>query len=329
MPPIPNPFEKKDKPETGAPPVGLEAAEPDPAGAQRKKIIVSSVIAVVILILFAAVPTAIIEISKSQKKASPTSSLSITPRPSVDPKETTTLGPERIFLIRTATQNIPYLLSFTVPKGWSARFSNSPTAAFPWEDSVLTHALLSGYSPLSSANINVPTLNYIALIDITNWLNSNKNVVSMTPVQKQQWFATLNSITPENFTRLSPTIINPRLPKEEGGRQHLQAVATADNTLKGISYITNRSNSDYTPEIIMMLVGKYQGHSYVLYAQHSIRDQAWASISALRARNDSGASAQVAATTANFARGTIGTDTVEIHTEFLNAVQSMKLQQSE
>jgi hypothetical protein len=330
MPPIPNPFEKKkDQPISGAPPVGLEAAEPDPAGSQRKKLLIGSIIAVVILVLFAVVPVVYLQINKSKKAANPTSSLSITPRPPVDPKATSTLGPQRLFLERTATQKIPYDLTYTVPTAWNTKFSTTPSNDLRWNDSVLAVAMISGYSPLSSANINIPVNNYVALIDITNWLASKNNPVPMTPAQKQQWFATLNSVTPENAARVSAAAINPRIAKEDGGRQHLQAVAVADNTLKGISYITNQSNTDYTPTIVIMLVGSYQGRSYVLYGQHAIRDQSWASISALKARNDSGSSAQIAATTANFAAGTIGTDTVEIHTEFLTAIQTMQLKQVE
>ncbi len=318
---LPNPFHKEPV-ESGAPPVNPDVPEPDPGAAQKKKLLTIAIISGIILLTFMAVP-AILLSSRKKPNPTPSNSLSVTPRPSVDPNATTQLGPERIFLEVSATSRVPYDLTLTVPQAWEASYSSQTSKAYPWEDSILVRAALSRYSPLSSTNTSLPSGNYIAIMDITNWLKSTKNVVPMTIAQKQTWWNNLKSINPENYARVSAATMNPRLTTEPGGRQHLEPVAVAENGFKGISYITNTSATDYTPQIILMLVGVYEGRNYVIYAQHNVRDQAWAAISALRARNDSGASGQVSATTSDFSRGALGQDTIAIHDEFLKAVQTL------
>lgn len=325
---IPNPFKPKEPVETGAPPVNPDVPEPNPGAAQRKKILIGAGLGLGILVMFAIVPAIMLSGSK-KPSATPTNSLSITPTPSVDPKATSQLGPERIFLTVSATSTVPYLMQMTVPSGWQARFVTQPSKAYPWEDSILTRAIISQFSPLSSTNTSLSSGNYIALMDISGWLKSNRNVLPMTVAQKQQWYAALAGIDPENYTRVTATLTNPRVANESGGRQHIQPVAIAENGLKGVSYITNTSNTDYAPQIILMLVGSYEGRQYVIYAQHNVRDQAWASISALKARSDSGTAGQIAATTSDFSRGVLGQDTIAIHDEFLKAVQSTSFKPAE
>lgn len=300
-----------------------------PAERQKRKIIKLSIIALAIILVFAIVPIIILTVAKNTKKATNNNNLVITPKPSVDPGAVSELGPERIFIRNNASFNVPYNLSITVPTAWDAAFSNAPSRAYPWENSTLIQALTSKFSPLSRSNTNIVSGNYIAVIDVTEWLKTDKNVVPMSPAQKQKWFNDLTSINLQNFVTLSATLPNPRLSTEAGGRQHLAPVAVAENRLRGISYLTNRSMNAYTPEIITMLAGTYEGKNIVIYSQHNVRDTAWATINELRERSDQATNTKIENTTADFQHGLLGADTTAIHDEYLKAINTVSLKLAE
>lgn len=298
-----------------------------PAERQKRKLIKIAIISIVTILLIVMVPVIILTIAKNTKKETTENNLVITPKPSVDPNATSDFGPERVFVRNAASFNVPYNLKITVPTAWDAAFANSPSKAYPWENSTLTQALTSKFSPLSSSNTSIVSGNYIAIMDVTEWLKTDKNVVPMTASQKQKWFNDLTVITPENVSALAPSIPNPRLSSEAGGRQHLTPVSVSENRFRGLSYITNRTSSAYTPEIITMLAGTYEGKQLILYSQHNVRDTAWATINELRERSDQETTAQINATVADFQRGLLGADTIAIHYEYLKAINttSMKL----
>ncbi len=303
--------------------------ELSPGEQQKRKIIKIAIIATVGVLILTIVPIIILTIAKNTKKETTENELIITPKPSVDPKATSDLGPERVFVRNAASFNVSYDLTITVPTAWDAAFTNATSKAYPWENSTLTQALTSKFSPLSSSNTNIVSGNYIAIIDITEWLKTDKNVIPMTTAQKQKWFNDLTTVTPQNVTALSPAIPNPRVSSEAGGRQHLTPVSVSENRMRGISYITNRTTSAYTPEIITMLAGTYEGKQLVIYSQHNVRDTAWATINELRERSDQETTAQINATTSDFQRGLLGADTIAIHDEYLKAINTISLKLAE
>jgi hypothetical protein len=296
-----------------------------PAQIQKRKIIKVAIIGVVILLVFSLIPMVIITVSRSTKKQTTENNLVITPKPSVDPKATAELGPERIFIRTPASFNVPYDLKITLPSAWEAAFTDSPSKAYPWENSLLIQAIVSKFSPLSSTNLDVVSGNYIAIIDATEWLKTDKNVTTMSAAQKQQWFASLASITPENVSQLAGSIANPRLSSEAGGRQHLTAISASENNWRGISYLTNRATTDYTPEIITMMAGSLEGKNIVIYSQHNVRDTAWATISELKQRSDKETTAQINNTVGEFQRGLFGADTLSIHEEYLKSIATISI----
>lgn len=300
-----------------------------PAELQKRKIIKIAIIAVVAIALITIVPVIILTVLQNTKKETTDNNLVVTPKPSVDPTATSDLGPERVFVRNAASFNVPYNLAITVPTAWDAAFTDSPSKAYPWESSTLTQALTSKFSPLSSSNTSIVSGNYIAIMDITEWLKTDKNVVPMTVAQKQKWFTDLTAITPQNITTLSSAIPNPRLSSEAGGRQHLTPISVTENRLRGMSYITNRASSAYTPEIITMLAGTYEGKKLIIYSQHNVRDTAWATINELRERSDQETTAQINATVADFQRGLLGADTLAIHDEYLKAINTVSLKLAE
>jgi hypothetical protein len=147
----------------------------------------------------------------------------------------------------------------------------------------------------------------------------------MSAAQKQQWFASLASITPENVSQLAGSIANPRLSSEAGGRQHLTAISASENNWRGISYLTNRATTDYTPEIITMMAGSLEGKNIVIYSQHNVRDTAWATISELKQRSDKETTAQINNTVGEFQRGLFGADTLSIHEEYLKSIATISI----
>lgn len=300
-----------------------------PAERQKRKIIKLSIIAGAVVLVFVLVPVLILMIAKNTKPKTTDNTLVITTKPSVDPSAVSDLGPERVFIRNAASFNVPYNLAVTVPTAWDAAFTNTPSRSYPWENSTLIQALTSKFSPLSSSNTSIVSGNYIAVIDVTDWLKTDKNVVPMTIQQKQQWFNNLVGINPQNYVNISNQTANPRLSSEAGGRQHLTPVAVAENRLRGISYITNRSMNAYTPEIITMLAGTYEGKNIIIYSQHNVRDTAWANINELRERSDQETSAQTNETTADFQRGLLGADTIAIHDEYLKAINTVSLKLAE
>lgn len=297
----------------------------DPGQIQKRKIIKSAIIGALILLVFAVIPIVIINISRSNKPKTDENNLVITPKASVDPKATSDLGPERIFIRSAAGFNVPYDLKITTPSAWSAAFTNSTSRAYPWENSLLVQAITSKFSPLSTTNLDVVSGNYIAIIDVSDWLKTDTNITTMSAAQKQQWFASLANITPENVGQLSGSIPNPRLSSEAGGRQHLTAISTSENNWRGISYLTNRTTTDYAPEIITMLAGSLEGKNIVIYSQHNVRDTAWATISELKQRSDKETTAQINNTVGEFQRGLFGIDTAAIHDEFVKAINTLSI----
>lgn len=300
-----------------------------PAELQKRKFIKIGIIAAAAIALIVIVPVIILTVARNTKQDTTDNNLVITPRPSVDPNATSDFGPERVFVRNAASFNVPYSLSITVPTAWDAAFSDSPSKAYPWENSTLTKSLTSKFSPLSSSNTSIVSGNYIAIMDITEWLKTDKNVVPMTTAQKQKWFNDLTAVTPQNVTTLSAGISNPRLSSEAGGRQHLTPVSVSENRFRGLSYVTNRTTSAYTPEIITMLAGTYEGKQLIIYSQHNVRDTAWATINELRERSDRETTAQINSTVADFQRGLLGADTIAIHDEFLKAVNTTSLKLAE
>lgn len=300
-----------------------------PAELQKRKIIKIAIISVAAIFIITIVPVIALAILQSTKKGTTDNNLIITPRPAVDPNAISKLGPERVFVRNAASFNVPYNLAISVPTAWDAAFSDSPSKAYPWENSTLTQALTSKFSPLSSSNTSIVSGNYIAVMDITAWLSNDKNIIPMTPAQKQKWFNDLAAVTPENFNAISATSPNPRLNSEAGGRQHLTPISISENRFRGISYVTNRTMTAYSPEIITMLAGTYEGKKLIVYSQHNIRDTAWATLNELRERSDQETSAQTNSTATDFQRGLLGADTIAIHDEYLKALNTITLKLAE
>lgn len=297
-----------------------------PGEMQKKKIIKAAVIGIVAMVGFIIVLVVILSvIPKNTKKTDTDSSFVITPRPSVDPASTSQLGPERVFIQRSTALNTPYDLRMTVPTAWDARFSNAPSKSYPWETSLLIQAMLSKYSPLSSSNINVQSGNYWAMMDVSTWLTNDKNAVPLTPAQKQAWFVSLQSVTPESYQSVAASVPNPRMASEAGGRQHIEALSVAGNTFRGISYLTLPNTTSYTPMIVTMMTANLDGKSIAIYSVHNVRDSNWAKVNELRERSDPQTNAQTAAAVNDFKAGKLGDDTVLIHDEHIRAISTMTL----
>lgn len=89
--------------------------------------------------------------------------------------------------------------------------------------------------------------------------------------------------------------------------------------------MTNRTTTDYTPEIITMLAGSLEGKNIIIYSQHNVRDTAWATISELKQRSDKETSAQINNTLGEFQRGLLGIDTTSIHDEYVKAINTISI----
>ncbi len=325
--PAPNPFTTKE-PQTGATEPAVPAFTPgpneaSPADRQKRKLLIIALCGVGFILLFGIVP-AIILLSRPRKtSSSPTPTPTLAAKPSVDPNALVTLGPDKVFLKKTSTTNVAYDISIKVPEAWRGRFGTTPTKAYPWEDSVLITALPSNYSGLSSSNPNAPSDNYFAVIDVTDWIKSSRNIITLSPAQKLQWYTKLVAVSGPKADTLTEGIINPRLAAEPGGRQHLKTLELANAGLHGISYITMRSDKSYAPEIVTMVAGTYEGRSLVLFGQHQLRDAKWTEISGLRGRSDSSAGEVETAAINDFKAGKPSEDSVAMHDELLKTLNSL------
>lgn len=299
--------------------------ELDPGELQKRKILRAAIIALIAMFVFVSIIVAIVSLA-SRRPTRPTTNpqaTSIAPKPNLDANAVSKLGPERLFITKTATQKVPYDLSITTPTAWQSKFSDQTSANYPWENSILVQAMLSRFSPLSTTNIDISSGNYLAIIDVTGWLTTNQNVIPLNAAQKQAWYASLTSVTPENVGRIGANLQNPRL-REAGGRQHIQPIATTNNTFRGFSYLTLTSQN-YTPAIVTMLAGTVEGRSLVVYSVHNVRDSLWASNNELRERSDPGYAQSNSSAVSAFASGQLNDDSLQIHNEHIRAVSTLSL----
>ncbi|MCC7543470.1 hypothetical protein IT415_02060, partial [bacterium] len=270
---IPNPKLQKIY---GTPSLDPGASGPKPF---TKKLILVGLVGAIIIVLFVAVPA--ILLSTNKKKVLPTESVSpsITTRPSVDASARTDIS-QRFFLRPPGAKAIAYDIGLTVPVSWEARFSTQPTGAYAWTDTYLLVALLSKFSALSSTNLNTPSNNYLALIDSTEWMGTNRGPISLSPEQKRASVNALNSVNDGNpgSAAGAQSLL---LSNDPGGRQFVQPIITQDQKLRGITYLTLTKDGEYQPRQIVMLSGSISGRQVLLFGNYEVRDHYWAELSNL------------------------------------------------
>lgn len=302
---------------SGPPPIG------DDGGAGKKKLLIITGIAVLLLLLIILIPTTILTIDRSQKRFTPTPTpLPANNVPIVDSSARSELK-QQFFLKATTTTRTAYDLNVKVPTAWSTSFSTAPTADYPWESSLLAISLVTRFSPLSSANPSAPAKNYLAIIDVTDWLGNDKNKIPFPAALKQSWYATLRGITAETAVSTGASLPNPRTTSEPGGRQKITYISTKDDKFHGISYITLFSDKGYDPQLVTMMAGVLDKRNVVIYGVQGIRDKRWSELLALQTARDPSFNDQLNQTITSFKADTISDDAQAIQKEMLEAVDSM------
>lgn len=293
-----------------------------PAAQQKKRLIMIGGGSLLFLAIIGTVPFLFLSTSPKKTKTTPT----ITPTPTQKEQVEATATKEitsRVF-IKATSGRTSYDLSVSPPIGWNASFSTTPAApAYPWAGSLLVSAVRSGYSPLSTANVNTPSTNFIALMDATDWLSSTQNPTPMTAAEKQAWFAAVNTLSESAITPAT-TIKNPTT-TTESGRQSIKYTQAKDGSMHGFSYLTQPSAGRYEPSMITVMVGKLGERSVILYGQHALRDKQWSDLANLQSTSDSSYAARRDAAIAGFASGKLNDDTIAIFDEFMKSVQSFKI----
>ena len=276
----------------------------------------------IFLALIGTVPFLFLSTSSKKPKTTPTA----TPTPTVKEQLEATASKEitsRVF-IKAASGRTSYDLSITPPIGWNASYTTNPLSpSYPWAGSLLVSAVRSTYSPLSTANVNTPSTNFIALMDATDWLNNTQNPTPMTAAEKKTWFAAVNALT-ESSANAASGIRNPTT-TTEAGRQSITYTQTQDGSMHGFSYLTQPAAGRYEPSMITIMVGKLGERSVILYGQHAVRDKPWSDLANLQATSDSSYALRRDAAVAAFAAGKLNDDTVAIFDEFTKAVKSLKI----
>lgn len=330
--PAPNPF-TKDLTDTSKPPVHQAEAGPVPAiGAessagmkQKHKLMIIGGVVVGFFLLIVGIPLAVLNNQTATGGFTPTPSPeALTNNAKRDAQSRSDLT-QKLYLKATTTTRTAYNLTLRVPTSWSATLATKPEANYPWESSLLGTAMLTRYSPLSSANPSAPASNYLAIIDVTDWLNIDKNRIPFPASTKKGWFNALTTVTPENAANTGSAIANPRIASEPGGRQNLTYIESADKQLKGISYVTLLDASVYDPQIITMMAGTLDKRSVVIFAVHGVRDRFWTTLTDLKASSDPSYGEELSQRVAKFKANDLAEDTKAIHQELLDAIDSLKM----
>lgn len=330
--PAPNPFTSDltkpgegQVPASGPPPIGAE----DMAGLKQKhKIFLIAGGAIIFLILVTGIPLAVLSSQKKQAGFTPTPTPGgINNNTNIDAKARTELK-QKIYFKTTTTTRTGYDLSLKAPTAWNGSLSTTPSNpanTFPWESSLLGIALISRYSPLSSANPSAPASNYLAIIDITDWLTNDKNKIPFNKSTKQGWYNALMSITAENAGNTGGAVANPRYASEPGGRQSLKYIQTADQQLHGISYVTLFDGNVYDPQIVTMMAGSFDKRSVILYSVHGVRDKTWNTLADLKTSNDPAFGEQQKQALTRFKTNQLDADTRAVEEELLEAISTLRM----
>ncbi len=326
--PAPNPFSKSlSEQPTGQSTSGFTPSGPPPigddGGSGKKKYFIIAGIAVALLALIILIPTTILTFDRNQKRYTPTPTpLPANNVPQVDPAARSDLK-QQFFLKATTTTRTAYDLTVTVPTAWSTSFSTAPTADYPWESSLLATALVTRFSPLSSANPSAPAKNYLAIIDISDWLTNDKNKIPFPAATKQGWYATLRGITAETAASAGASLPNPRAASEPGGRQKITYISTKDKQLHGISYLTLFSDKGYDPQQVTMMAGVLDKRNVVIYGVQGVRDKRWSELLALQTSRDPSFNDQLNQAITAFKAGTISDDAQAIQKEMLESINTI------
>jgi len=323
-PPTPNPAPGNTPPTPNTSPGFTPPAQPGakvPSSRAKKMIILGS-IAGIVLVGFVLVPIIILQVNGPRIKPTPSAKVSITPRPSVDASVKKDFSQR--FFFRKSGKVTAYDVSLTAPAAWEARFSTTPAGSYAWTDTFLLTAILSKYSALSSTNPNIPSTNYLALIDSTDWLGTDRGLIKLTPAQKQATVAALNTVT-DASVGTAASAQNLLLASEPGGRQFLQPIVSADQSLKGISFLTLKSDGKYDPRQIIMLSGKLSGRSVILFGDYEVRDNPWAELSSLQGAREKNFGERQTQFINEFKAGRLSQDTLEIADELNLSLKSLKL----
>mgnify|MGYP000889899936 CR=1 FL=1 len=296
------------------------AAGPSPF---TKKLVIIGLVAAILIVLFGAVPA--ILLSTNKKKVLPTDSTSpsVTTRPSVDASARKDIS-QRFFLKTSENKSLAYDIAMTVPASWEARFSTRPAGSYAWTDTYLLVALLSKYSALSSTNPNTPSTNYFALIDSTDWMNTNRGLISLTPEQKRATVSLLNQVT-DTSVGPAANAQSLLLTSDPGGRQMVQPIVTKDLSLRGITYITLNKDGEYQPRAIIMLSGTISGRQLLLFGNYDLRDHYWAELSNLKSVKDRTYDGRLNTVLSEFKQGKIADDTKEVVDEITIALRGLSL----
>lgn len=288
-----------------------------------KKLIVIGMVAAVLIMLFAVVPAVLL--SSNKKKVAPTESASpsITTRPSVDASARSDIK-QRFFLRPPDIKSIAYDIDMQVPTSWEARFSTQPAGSYAWTDTYLLVALLSKFSALSSTNLNTPSNNYLALIDATDWLNTNRGLIPLTPDQKRATVNALSTVTDGGLGSAAGAQ-SLLLATDPGGRQFIQPIITQDQKLRGITYLTLTKDEEYQPRQIVMLAGSISGRPVILFGNYELRDHYWAELSSLKSIRDHKYESRLQTVLSEFKQNKIADDTKEIADELNIALKNLTL----
>lgn len=289
-----------------------------PAAAQKKRLIMIGGGAVALVAAFGIVPLIVLGTSK-KSKTTPTPTASATPKVSVAPelaRDYTT----RIF-IKNTQGSVANELMLSAPSAWNGSFTATPSSpSYPWNGAVLLTALKSSYSPLSTGNANVASQNFIAFMDVTDWLSTPQATPALTADQKKSWYTTLNTLTKDTLS--AGAGISLPISTSEQGRVRTSYIETQGGTMRGITYLTQASAGKYEPTIVTVLAGTFSQKSIIMYSRHAIRDKQWSTLAALQSSGDKNYVAQRDAAITAFSAGTFADDTTAIHEEFIRAIKS-------
>ncbi|MEI7819233.1 MAG: hypothetical protein WCI47_03910, partial [bacterium] len=163
----------------GAPPMGASNLSKAPSPIMKKLVLIG-IIGGICLLVFGLIPLLLLQSNKGRIKPTPSTSPSVTGRPSVDASARS--DAKQRFFFRKSGKITAYDMSITVPTSWEGKFSTQPAGAYAWTDTFLLAAHLSRYSALSSTDFITQSPNYFALIDSSDWLNSTtKNPITLAP----------------------------------------------------------------------------------------------------------------------------------------------------
>ncbi|MEI7818985.1 MAG: hypothetical protein WCI47_02605, partial [bacterium] len=102
-------------------------------------------------------------------------------------------------------------------------------------------------------------------------------------------------------------------------------IITADQSLRGISFLTLPVDGEYKPRQIIMLSGTISGYNVLLFGNYDLRDHNWAELSSLQNANEKSFKDRRTAIVNDFKAGKIADDTKEIADELNIAIKSIKL----